>query len=112
MVVSIINDSIVYLDNKKPDIKDNDYDAPVYTIELNGSEYEIALGKARYEYVDQNIVYFPLYLVKDSEISCKIGVYEIEADKLESKLDDDLDLDLKFNVNYSSYCKLNLHHLK
>ena len=94
MVVSIINDSIVYLDNKKPDIKDNDYDAPVYTIELNGSEYEIALGKARYEYVDQNIVYFPLYLVKDSEISCKIGVYEIEADKLESKLDDDLDLDL------------------
>ena len=52
------------------------------------------MGQPNYLYIDQNIIYYPIYLVENDEIKTQIGIYEIIATNQENILDADGDIDL------------------
>ena len=97
MVNSILGKAkeINYPEIKILDPEDKNFDASMYAITVLGKDIIIALGQAKYTFVDDNIIYFPIYFVKDDSFSTQIGVYEIIADQLPNILDDDGDVILE-----------------
>lgn len=95
MVSSILNPNINYPEIKYLDPEDKKYDASMYSITvLNTNNIIIALGQAKYNFIDYNIIYFPIYLVKNDRVNTQIGVYEIMADQLINITDEDNDIEL------------------
>lgn len=95
MVNSILNPKINYPEIKKLDPEDKSFDASMYEITVLGEVIIIALGQTKYAFIDDNIIYYPIYLVKDDKVSKQIGVYEILSDQLPNIIDDDGDIDLE-----------------
>ena len=96
MVNSILDSSLKYIDVKKIQEEDMAYNAPLYEIELYpGFDAHIVLGNVSYTYINKNILYLPVYLIKDKYVVLQIGVYEVRADKYAEYLDDDGDLNIE-----------------
>lgn len=94
MVRSILDPAIKYPEIKGIDPEDEDYDAPMYEVELLGKQVIIAVGKAKYAFVEESIVYFPVYLVKGENVVSQIGLYEILEESLPNITDIDGDPNL------------------
>lgn len=94
MVRSILDPAIKYPEIKGIDPDDEDYDAPMYEVELLGKQVIIAVGKAKYAFVEETIVYFPVYLVKGENVVSQIGLYEILEESLPNITDIDGDPNL------------------
>ena len=95
MVSSILNPKINYPEIKYLDPEDKKYDASMYSITvLNMNNIIIALGQAKYNFIDDNIIYFPIYLVKNERVNTQIGVYEIMSEQLINITDEDNDIEL------------------
>ena len=95
MVKSVLDKNINYSENKKLDTEDMEYDASLYEISLLKENVIIALGQAKYTFIEEKIIYYPIYLVKDDKVSIQIGVYEIISDNLPNIIDDDGDIILE-----------------
>ena len=95
MVNSILNPNINYPELKKLDPDDVSFDASMYEIAVLGQDIIIALGQAKYAFIDDNIIYYPIYLVENDKVSKQIGVYEIMSDQLPNVVDEDGDIELK-----------------
>lgn len=95
MVKSLLDTTINFPEIKRLDSEDANYDATLYEISLLTSDITIALGQAKYAFVEKNVVYYPIYLVKNDKVSSQIGVYEVFADKVPNILDSDGDVDLE-----------------
>ena len=94
MVNSKLNPEINYLENRGLDPEDLEFDAQPWEVNMLGEDITIALGNPKYKYVKQNIIYYPIYLIKNDQVDTQIGVYEIISDQLPSLLDEDGDLDI------------------
>jgi predicted NAD-dependent protein-ADP-ribosyltransferase YbiA (DUF1768 family) len=94
MVNSILNPKINFPELKKLDPDDKQFDASMYEVNILGEDVIIALGQAKYTFIDDNIIYYPIYLVKNDKVSTQIGVYEILAEQLPNVVDEDGDIDL------------------
>ena len=93
MVLSKINDSVSYTESKTIDEDDKGRDVSMYKMQLFKIKVIIALGNIKYTYIDENILYTPVYLViNETDKIYQIGVYEIKSDEYENLLDDDNDL--------------------
>jgi predicted NAD-dependent protein-ADP-ribosyltransferase YbiA (DUF1768 family) len=100
MVVSKVDARIEYPDIRSVDSEDIDYDAQLYEIEIfSDTDIMIALGKVKYIYVDKNVLYIPVYLVKEEEIIAQIGLYEFPASIYPALLDEDNDFDISLLEN-------------
>jgi len=78
-------------------IEDKQYEATMYVIPILNNDYLIALGKSRTEYanIPHNVVYYPIYLLnKDKKLHARIGVYEIQSQKVSQVIDKDGDVNL------------------
>ena len=95
MVNSILNTKVNYPEIKKLDAEDKDYDASMYEVYILGMSVIIALGQAKYTFIDEDIIYYPIYLVKDDKVTTQIGVYEIMANQLPNIIDEDGDVELE-----------------
>jgi len=97
MVKSILGEkeNVNYPEIKILNIEDKNFDATMYEIMVLGKDIIIALGQAKYTFIDDNIIYFPIYFVKDDSFSAQIGVYEIIADQLPNIMDEDGDVILE-----------------
>jgi predicted NAD-dependent protein-ADP-ribosyltransferase YbiA (DUF1768 family) len=94
MVSSKLNDSIQYSESKKIDPEDKGYASTVYEMKIHDETVEFALGKQKYTYSGKNVLFFPIYLVRDNRIKSQIGVYEIDSHHAIHVLDKDGDVDL------------------
>ena len=94
MVQSLLDSVINYPELKDIDPQDIDYDAPVYEVEIDDVIVNIALGNAKYAFVDNEIVYFNIYLANGEKIISQIGVYEIMEESLPNITDKDGEPDL------------------
>jgi len=99
MVVSLINKQINYHEFKRLESDDKSYAASQYEIELFDIPIIIAIGQEKYTYITDNIIYFPIYLVKNNIPISQIGIYEIESSRLPNVLDSDNDLDISLLMN-------------
>lgn len=95
MVNSILNPKINYPELKKLDPDDVSFDASMYEINVLGQDIIIALGQAKYTFIDDNIIYYPIYLVENDKVAKQLGVYEIMSDQLPNVVDEDGDIELK-----------------
>jgi hypothetical protein len=95
MVSSKLNDSIQYSESKKIDPEDKGYASTVYEMKIHDETVEFALGKQKYTYSGKNVLFFPIYLVRDNRIKSQIGVYEIDSHHAIHVLDKDGDVDLE-----------------
>merc|ERR1712178_498165 len=95
MASSNIDMNIKYKEHRKLQKEDSKYEASLYEMELFNNKFIIAIGKANNKYIDNNIIYYPIYLIKDNKVISQIGVYETSSDRLPTLLDSDGDLRLE-----------------
>ena len=94
MVLSKINPEVSYPELKSVDANDFQKEANLYQITFDGVDIFIAIGSAKNTYDEKNILYFPIYLVKENDKVIQIGVFEIKASDYLIVLDDDqMDID-------------------
>jgi hypothetical protein len=94
MVKSLLDDTIDYPEAKILDKADKDFEASIYEISLFDMDVFIALGQPKYSFVEKNIIYYPVYLVKNQKVDIQIGLYEINSSDLPSLMDEDGDINL------------------
>ena len=92
MVVSKINKRINYPELKTIPQVDNNKTLDLYQIEVHDIEIIIAIGSPNKEFEDNDIIYYPIYLVNKDNKVIQIGVYEIESNKFISMYSDDNEL--------------------
>ena len=95
MVKSFLNQEINYAELKKLDEADQDYESSIYETNIMNNDIIIALGNGKNTYIDKNIVYYPIYLVKNKCVQLQIGVYEVLSDNIPNILDDEGDINLE-----------------
>jgi len=93
MVRSVISKEVNYDETRGLNKKDKLYQSTIYVVTLKGVTVEVALGQAEYK-LDDGLVYYPVYLVKNGEFDGQIGVYETVSSRLPSLIDADGEVDL------------------
>jgi hypothetical protein len=89
MVKSRINsEKVTYNESQGIDDEDLDYSSPLFNYKLYKHDIIIGLGKQRDTYTRYNIIFFPVYLITDETVRAKIGVVEVEMNKLDDILDE------------------------
>jgi predicted NAD-dependent protein-ADP-ribosyltransferase YbiA (DUF1768 family) len=99
MVVSKINTKISYPEIKTVNSIDLDIEANIYQLEIKDVDVIIAIGNVQNTYEDDDILYYPVYLVKKNKKVMQIGVYEIVAGDQIVYLDENNNLDLE-NIDH------------
>ncbi len=94
MVKSKLNSNVNYTEIKILNEEDRDKEVALFEIELFDIPLLIALGEEKYKFVSENLVYFPVYIIKNGKVGKQIGVYEIFKDDLSKSLDEDGDVDI------------------
>ena len=94
MVKSRLDTTIVYPEIKKLSTDDKNFDASLYEITILGGLMVIALGQPNIEYIDSDIIFYPVYKIVDEKVESRIGIYEIKTSMQYSIFDDDGDIDL------------------
>ena len=77
MVLSSINKEISYPELKSVDKADLKLEANLYQMELMGVDVIVAVGNAKHTFEEHDIVFFPIYLVKQNDKVMQIGVFEL-----------------------------------
>lgn len=96
--VSVINPEVTYRESKTIDDEDVGYQSQVYELDLdhiiaidteNPTEkskqkttISVAIGKPKYIYTDKNIIFFPIYAIRRSDVRSQIGVFEVKSTQL------------------------------
>jgi hypothetical protein len=95
MVLSKLDNKISYLENKTIDENDKGRDVTMYQLELFNIKVVIALGEIKFTYIDNNILFAPVYLVvNETNKIYQVGVYEFSSQELENLKDDEGDMDI------------------
>jgi hypothetical protein len=93
MVNSKINKKINYLEVNSVDLNDINYESEIYLGTLYNKNINFTVGSPMYDYIDLNVIYLYLYLVKKDEIIMKIGLYEFSKETFEHlNVKDDIDI--------------------
>lgn len=102
-VKSLIEPKLEYSENKTVDIDDIHYSTSIYDYELFNEDVEIALGKGKEDSNGYNIVFYSVYLIYNSELKSRIGVFEGKSENMVELIDENGIVDLsKVNVNILS----------
>ena len=115
MVLSKINVSVNYSETKKIHKDDIKQEVELYEVEIKNVDIIIALGNMQNKYEEENILYYPIYLVKHNNKVIQIGLYEIEASNYQYYLDSygKIDIDkLREPIVYSFVTKEMLEKLR
>jgi len=94
MIASNIKKDVRYIVTNSIDKTDLDNEAIVYNAKIYNKHIKFVLGAPKFEYLSSGILYFNIYLVNNSSIVCKIGIYETQNTEYTSLLDDNGDIDL------------------
>jgi len=94
MVHSKLDDTINYIETRLLEKEDESYDAPIYDYVVLGETITIAIGQSKYNFIDKNIIYYPVYIIKNDKVHSQIGLYEILHANLTDYMDEDGDIDI------------------
>jgi len=96
MVASNLHPAIVYKEDKKVEDEDLQFDSSLYDITIKSLKLNItiALGKQKLHHSNKNVIYFPIYLIHNDDVIMKIGIFEIEDNKIQYILDEDDEADI------------------
>lgn len=101
MIISNIDPEIQYPETNTLDVDDIDFEAQLYQTYVLDRSMIIALGRPKYNYVDQQnlsktpyVIYYPVYSIVRDKVQAQIGLYEIEMERQYEILDQDGDIDV------------------
>lgn len=94
MVVSSIDKTVTYTENKTLDEKDTEHTATMFVAEIHDQNCLIALGQINKKFESKDIFYISIYLVDGNDVISKIGIFEFNKDKEPTIYDADMDYDL------------------
>lgn len=94
MVQSKINSTVNYPEINTLDPEDKEHDAELYELNVKSVECIIALGLTKFAFIEKEIVYYPVYIIKNERVDAQIGVYEITSTQQPHVLDEDGDVDI------------------
>jgi predicted NAD-dependent protein-ADP-ribosyltransferase YbiA (DUF1768 family) len=83
---------IVYPEKKGLEDDDKNYDTDLYEIEIFERPYIIAVGQEKTIYEEQDVIFFPVYLIEKDKVSMQIGIFEILVEHKTKIYDDDGDI--------------------
>lgn len=96
MVLSKLDSSVNYNDTMKVEDADKNSSKEIYQIEIFGVDVLITIGEPITKFLKKNIIYLPIYLLKNNRKVLQIGVYELNK-KIISGIIDDPDNDNLLN---------------
>ena len=88
MVVSILDDSINYIETRTLDKDDDELDRFIFLIEVMDIPILIAVGKQKYTFIEKEIIYLPFYLISNGTVEGQIGVYEFMSSQVPDLISD------------------------
>ena len=94
MVVSILDSEINYFENKKLENNDRLYNAPIFSLEYEGEPITIGVGNYKTHFINDKIIFFPIYLIIDDNVDTQIGLYEANSSDLSIIIDEEGDIDI------------------
>jgi predicted NAD-dependent protein-ADP-ribosyltransferase YbiA (DUF1768 family) len=94
MINSNIKKDVRYVVTNNIDKSDLDKEAFVYNAKIYNKHIKFVLGDPKFEHLNSKIIYFNIYLVNNSSIVSKIGIYETNNNDYSSLLDHNGDIDL------------------
>lgn len=95
MVKSFIHpDKIQYNETKDINNDDIGHASTIYEISYFDKPIQIALGRENHSFSNDNIVHFSVYLVSNDKIVSRIGIFEVDSNKMISIMDEDGDIDI------------------
>lgn len=96
MVKSFIHpDKINYYETNEIDNDDIGHASTIYEVTHFDKPITIALGREQHTYSNENVVYFSIYLVSNDKIHSRIGILEVDSNKMISIIDEDGDIDVE-----------------
>ena len=94
MINSNLKKDVRYIVTNNIDKADLDKEAFVYNAKIYNKHIKFVLGAPNFEHLNNKILYFNIYLVNNSSIVSKIGLYETNNTDYNSLLDVNGDTDL------------------
>lgn len=95
MVKSFIHpDKIQYNETKEINNDDIGHASTIYEISYFDKPIQIALGRENHSFSNENIIHFSVYLVSNDKIVSRIGIFEVDSNKMISIMDEDGDIDI------------------
>jgi predicted NAD-dependent protein-ADP-ribosyltransferase YbiA (DUF1768 family) len=95
MVVSKLDPTINYIENRKLNKEDKELSVTPFIMYYDDVAILCAIGREKYTYVSKNIMYMPLYLIHSNKVIMQIGLFEILASELPNILDEDTEIDVE-----------------
>lgn len=86
---------INYDEFRSIDKDDVDYSTTIYDYQMANRTIEIALGKEKHTYSKYNVVFYSIYMIINNAPISRIGIFEIDSNKLINSMDDDGAIDLQ-----------------
>ena len=94
MAYSNLNKSIFYPETRGLNSNDLGHESTMYEIFVFDNWTQVILGKMNTSFSAKDVVYYPIYLLKDHKINGQIGVFEIQSNRTLEIIDDDGDVDI------------------
>ena len=85
MVVSKIDPTLSYPETRSIFPADKKLEVDLYSIFVKGLEVVVAIGKASHTYISKNVVYHPIYMIKNTSKAIQIGSLKTKIFYLSSK---------------------------
>ena len=99
-LVPEFNYNFLFEEDNKLDTRDVNIETDLHKIDIFGNIYHIAMGELKTHPNKDTLVYFIAYLIYDSKVVSKLGIYEM------NKRDDTLH---HKSMNYSKYTLYLIH---
>lgn len=98
MVSSRINSNVIFKEHRTIDSEDRGHQSSLYELNIWEKNIVVALGKPKFTFSNQNVIYYPIYLVSlNNTIEGCIGVFETKLADPKSgaiNLDEEGDIDI------------------
>ena len=95
MVVSKLDETISYPEIKSIMVDDREKTVELFLIEARSIEIVVAIGKEIDTYKSKQVLYHPVYMIKNNGKGVQIGVYELSSDDVISMSDEKGNLDIE-----------------
>jgi len=89
MVVSRLDRTLSFPETRSIFPADKELEVDLYSIFVKGLDIVVAVGGASHTYISKNIVFYPIYMIKNTSKAIQIGIYEIKANEVLSVTSED-----------------------